>query len=236
MTSVGVFADLTDQTMRVLDFARAVEARELSGLFLNEHTHLPVDHPTSHFPAGGGVPERYARFWDPYVALSFVAATTSLEIGTGVSLVGEHDPIQLAHAVATLDTLSGGRFVLGVGWGWNREEFADHGRPPEHRAAIVEEWVLVMRELWTREIASFDGRFVTLAPSRMWPKPVQQPGPPVLLGGPARGATSTGSPGGPTAGSPWERPSIATGSAPTWRSFAGRGTTPAAASQDRASR
>jgi probable F420-dependent oxidoreductase len=185
VTSVGVFADLTDQTMPLLDFARAVEERELRSLFLNEHTHLPVDHPTSQFPPGGDVPERYARFWDPYVALSFVAATTTLEIGTGVSLIGEHDPIQLAHAVATLDELSNGRFVFGVGWGWNREEFADHGRPPERRADVVEEWVLVMQELWTREIASFDGEFVRLSPSRMWPKPRQRPGPPILLGGPA---------------------------------------------------
>lgn len=180
-----MFADLTDQTMPLLDFARAVEEREFASLFVNEHTHLPVEHPTSQFPPGGEVPERYARFWDPYVALSFVAATTSLQIGTAVSLIGEHDPIQLAHAVATLDTLSGGRFVFGVGWGWNREEFADHGRPPELRAQVVEEWVLVMRELWTHEVASFEGRFVTLAPSRMWPKPVQRAGPPILLGGPA---------------------------------------------------
>jgi probable F420-dependent oxidoreductase len=185
MTRVGIFADLTDQTMPLLEFATAVEQRGLESLFLNEHTHLPVEHPTSSFPVGGDVPERYARFWDPYIALSFVAATTSLVIGTGVSLIGEHDPIQLAHAVATLDTLSGGRFVCGVGWGWNREEFADHGRPPELRAQVVEEWVLVMRELWTHDVASFAGRFVTLSPSRMWPKPVQHPGPPILLGGPA---------------------------------------------------
>jgi probable F420-dependent oxidoreductase len=185
MTKLGIFADLTDQTMPLLDFAQAVEARGFDSLFLNEHTHLPVEHPTSRFPPGGDVPERYARFWDPYIALSFVAATTALEIGTGVSLIGEHDPIQLAHAVASLDVLSNGRFVFGVGWGWNREEFADHGRPPELRAQVVEEWVLVMRELWTHDVAAFDGRFVTLPPSRMWPKPVQQPGPPILLGGPA---------------------------------------------------
>src|SRR6187200_964785 len=133
--------------MPLLDFARAVEDRGFSGLFLNEHTHLPVDMPTSEFPAGGPVPERYARFWDPYIALSFVAATTSLEIGTGVSLIGEHDPIQLAHAVASLDALSGGRLVLGVGWGWNREEFANHGRSPKVRARVVEEWLSVMRAL-----------------------------------------------------------------------------------------
>jgi probable F420-dependent oxidoreductase len=183
--SIGVFADLTDQTMPLVEFARAAEERGFSGLFVNEHTHLPVDMPTSQFPAGGPVPERYARFWDPYIALSFVAATTSLEIGTGVSLIGEHDPIQLAHAVASLDALSGGRLVLGVGWGWNREEFANHGRSPKVRARVVEEWLSVMRALWTKDVASYDGEFVSLAPSRMWPKPVQRPRPPVLLGAPA---------------------------------------------------
>ena len=182
---VAVFADLTDQTMPILDFAAAVEERGFSGLFLNEHTHQPIDHPTSSFPPGGDVPERYARFWDPFVALSFVAAQTSLQIGTAVSLIGEHDPIQLAHAVATLDALSGGRLVLGVGWGWNREEFANHGRPPERRAHVVEEWVAVLRSLWADGVASHDGEFVHLSPSRSWPKPVQQPGPPILLGVPA---------------------------------------------------
>jgi probable F420-dependent oxidoreductase len=184
-TRIGIFADLTDQTMGLVEFAEAVETRGFSALFLNEHTHLPVDCPTSQFPPGGEIPERYARFWDPYIALAFVAASTRLTIGTGVSLIGEHDPIQLAHAIATLDALSDGRLVVGVGWGWNREEFAGHGRSPKVRAQVVEEWVLVMRELWTNEIAAFNGRFVTLAPSRSWPKPVQKPGPPILLGAPA---------------------------------------------------
>jgi probable F420-dependent oxidoreductase len=183
--SIGVFADLTDETMPLVEFARAVEERGLSGLFLNEHTHLPVDMPTSQFPPGGPVPDRYARFWDPYVALAFVAATTSLEIGTGVSLIGEHDPIQLAHAIATLDALSGGRLVLGVGWGWNREEFANHGRSPKVRARVVEEWVALMRAFWSEDVAAYDGEFVHVTPSRMWPKPAQRPGPPVLLGAPA---------------------------------------------------
>lgn len=181
---LGVFADLTDETMPLHDFAAEVEGRGFSGIFLNEHTHLPVDHSTSPFPGGGATPERYARFWDPYIALSFVAARTSLEIGTAVSLIGEHDPLALAHQVATLDTLSGGRFVFGVGWGWNREEFANHGRSPKVRARVVEEWVRVMRRLWTEEVAEYDGEFVHLTPSRAWPKPVQRPHPPILLGGP----------------------------------------------------
>jgi len=181
---IAIFADLTDVTMPILDFAGEVEARGFTGLFLNEHTHLPVDHPTSQYPPGGDTPERYARFWDPYIALSFVAAQTGLDVGTAVSLIGEHDPIALAHQIATLDTLSGGRLVLGVGWGWNREEFADHGRSPKVRARVVEEWVGLMRTIWTNDVAAYDGEFVKLAPSRAWPKPVQKPHPPVLLGGP----------------------------------------------------
>lgn len=182
MVTVAVFADLTDQTMPILDFARAAEARGFAGIFLNEHTHLPVDHPTSSFPAGGEIPARYARFWDPYIALSMVAAQTGLEVGTAVSLIGEHDPIQLAHATATLDHLSGGRLVLGVGWGWHREEYADHGRRPEERAHVLEEWVQVLRVMWREEVAAYEGRYVKLSPSRCWPKPVQPGGPPVLLG------------------------------------------------------
>jgi probable F420-dependent oxidoreductase len=189
--TIGVFADLTDETMPLVEFARAVEERGLCGLFLNEHTHLPVDMPTSQYPPGGPVPDRYARFWDPYIALAFVAATTSLVIGTGVSLIGEHDPIQLAHAIATLDALSGGRLVLGVGWGWNREEFANHGRSPKVRARVVEEWVALMRAFWSEEVAAYAGEFVNVTPSRMWPKPAQRPGPPVLLGAPAGQRTFT---------------------------------------------
>jgi probable F420-dependent oxidoreductase len=179
---VAVFADLTDQTMDLLEFARATEARGFAGIFLNEHTHLPVSHPTSHFPTGGEIPDRYARFWDPYIALSFVAARTGLEIGTAISLIGQHDPIQLGHATATLDRLSEGRLVLGVGWGWLREEFTDHGRRPEERAQVLEEWVQVLRTMWRDEVASYAGRYVTLSPSHCWPKPLQPGGPPVLLG------------------------------------------------------
>jgi len=181
---LAIFADLTDQTMPLVDFAVAVEERGFSGLFLNEHTHLPVDHSTSRFPAGGATPERYARFWDPYIALSFVAATTGLDVGTAVSLIGEHDPIALAHQIGSLDALSDGRFVFGVGWGWNREEFANHGRPPTVRAQVVEEWVRVLSELWANDVAEYQGDFMQLTPSRMWPKPVQRPRPPVLMGGP----------------------------------------------------
>jgi probable F420-dependent oxidoreductase len=171
--------------MPILELARAAADRGFSGIFLNEHTHIPVEHPRSEFPRGGPIPERYSRFWDPFTSLAFVAAQTGLEIGTAVCLVGEHDPIALAKAIATLDALSGGRFVFGVGWGWNREEFEDHGFQAKDRAQVVREKVLLMTALWTEEVASFDGKYVRLSPSRAWPKPHQRPRPPVLLGAPA---------------------------------------------------
>ena len=179
---IGVFADCTDYSMPIVDLARAVEERGFSGLYLNEHPHLPVEHPRSEFPGGGPIPRKYSHFWDPYVALSFVAAHTGLDVGTCISLVGEHDPIALAKAVATLDVLSGGRLVLGVGFGWHREEFEDHGHSARVRATVVEETVRLMRELWTNEVGSFNGEYVRVSPSYSWPKPVQRPHPPVLLG------------------------------------------------------
>ncbi len=179
---IGVFADSTDRSMPIVDLAVALEERGFSGIFLNEHPHLPVEHARSQYPPGGEIPDRYARFWDPYVALSFVAARTGLEIGTCISLVAEHDPIALAKATATLDVLSGGRLVFGVGFGWHREEFEDHGRPARVRAAVVEETVALVKSLWTEEVATFAGEHVRLSPSRSWPKPTQRPHPPVLLG------------------------------------------------------
>jgi probable F420-dependent oxidoreductase len=182
---VGVFADSTDRSMPLLELAAAVEGRGFGGLFLNEHTHVPVDHPRSTFPRGGPVPEHYARFWDPYVALSFVAATTALEVGPCISLVAEHDPIVLAKTIATLDVLSEGRLVVGVGWGWLREEVEDHGVAAADRVAVATEKVALMKALWTDEVASYEGEHVRLPPSWSWPKPRQRPHPPVLIGAPA---------------------------------------------------
>jgi probable F420-dependent oxidoreductase len=171
--------------MPIVDVARAAEARGFTSLFLNEHTHIPVDHSRSQYPGGGPTPETYARFWDPFVSLSFVAAATSMHVGTAVSLVAEHDPIALAKAVATLDVMSGGRFVLGFGWGWNREEFEDHGRAAANRrAAVALEHVAAMRALWSEEPTAFEGDYVRFGPSLMYPKPMRKPGPPVLLGAP----------------------------------------------------
>ena len=171
--------------MPIVGLAYAAEARGFSGIFLNEHTHIPVEHPRSRFPAGGDIPERYARFWDPYVALSFVAAHTNLEIGTCISLVAEHDAIALAKQIATLDVMSDARFLLGVGWGWLREEVEDHGHDAKDRVEVVRETVELMRALWTEEEAAYAGRHRRLSRSRAWPKPVRPGGPPVLIGAPA---------------------------------------------------
>lgn len=187
LPSIGIFTESTDRSMPIVDLAIAIENRGFTGLFVNEHTHIPIAHDRSRFPADpkGEIPERYARFLDPYVALAFVAARTNLEVGPMVSLVAEHDAIALAKATATLDLLSSGRLLLGVGFGWNREEFEDHGLPANVRADVVEETVLLIRRLWSDEVASFSGVYRSLSPSRSWPKPVQKPNPPVLLGAPA---------------------------------------------------
>jgi len=181
---LGLHYVATPESMGVADLAAAAEARGFGGVFLPEHTHIPVSRATP-YPGGVEMPDKYTRVWDPYVALSFVAATTSLTVGTCVSLPGEHDAIALAKTVATLDQLSHGRMILGVGYGWNREEFEDHGYDRADLRAVVREKVALMRALWTEDVASFEGDHVTLSPSWAWPKPAQQPYPPVLLGVPA---------------------------------------------------
>jgi probable F420-dependent oxidoreductase len=150
-------------------------------LFLCEHTHIPVA-PKSVSPRGF-LPEWTKHIPDPLISLAAVAATTDLEIGTAVGLPAQHDPIALAKQVATLDQLCGGRFVFGVGWGWNREEYANHtGLPPNTRVGVVRENVELMRRLWTDDVAEYDGQYATLAPSWSWPKPARPSGPPILIG------------------------------------------------------
>ena len=162
--------------------AREIEARGFDVLALGEHTHIPVASNEANFPGGdSGIPRSYARLLDPYIALSWVAATTSLKVGTSTSLPAEHDPIALAKAVATLDHLSGGRVTFGVGYGWNVEELANHGWNFTHRREIVREMVELMRELWTTDEAEYHGRHVNLERSWMWPKPAAG-NIPVLLG------------------------------------------------------
>jgi probable F420-dependent oxidoreductase len=181
LPGVGVLYRATDQ-MQFLELARAADDRGFSSLVLGEHTHIPVSSDPAMFPGeGGNIPDTYPRLLDPYVALSFVAAQTSLKIGTCTSLPAEHDPIALAKALATLDFLSDGRLTLGVGYGWNRDELTNHGYEWKHRRAIVQEHVELMRTLWTETEAEYHGEHANLERSWSWPKPAQR-SIPVLLG------------------------------------------------------
>ncbi|SEF54458.1 probable F420-dependent oxidoreductase, Rv2161c family [Nonomuraea solani] len=177
---LGVTMFATDRAMPIQDLARAAEERGFDSLYVPEHTHIPVSRRTP--PAAGQdeLPEEYKRTLDPLVGLSFAAAaTTRLRVGTGILLAAQRDPIVTAKAIATLDHLSGGRVVVGVGFGWNVEEIENHGVPYGRRREVARHNVLAMRALWRDEVASFDG----FEPSWSWPKPVN--GPPVYVGGAA---------------------------------------------------
>jgi probable F420-dependent oxidoreductase len=179
---LGVTMFTTDQTMPVADLARAAEERGFASLYVPEHTHIPVSRRTP--PASGHdvLPDEYKRTLDPLVALAYAGAVTErLTLGTGILLAAQRDPIVTAKAIATLDHLSGGRFVLGVGFGWNVEEMEDHGVRYGSRRDVAREHVLAMKELWSREVSGFEGRHVSFEPSWSWPKPVGVP--PVLIGG-----------------------------------------------------
>jgi probable F420-dependent oxidoreductase len=152
-------------------------------VFLPEHSHVPVDR-SSPYPSGGELPEDFYRFHDPIESLAAIAAvTTRIRLGTSTLVIPDHDPIMLAKRVSTLDHLSNGRVVLGVGAGWNLQELANHGVDPRDRWTIFRERVEAMKIIWTEEVASFEGKLVCVRPMKQWPKPVQQPHPPVLVGG-----------------------------------------------------
>jgi probable F420-dependent oxidoreductase len=182
---IGVTLFVTDQSIRPDVLAQEVEDRGLESIWYPEHTHFPVSRRTP-YPGGGELPEMYKRTLDPFVAIAAgVSVTTRLGFGTGVCLVAQRDPIVLAKEVATLDLLSEGRFSFGIGFGWNRDEMEDHGVDPRHRRSLGREKVLAMKALWTEDEASFEGDHVHLPPSWQWPKPVQRPHPPILIGGAA---------------------------------------------------
>jgi probable F420-dependent oxidoreductase len=167
----------------VREVGRLLEAHGFESLFLPEHTHIPVSRETP-YPGGGELPPEYSHTLDPFVALGAVAAVTErLKLGTGVCLVIERDPIVTAKEVSTLDHLSGGRFLFGVGAGWNIEEMRNHGTDPSTRLRRMRESVEAMKAIWTQEEAEYHGKLIDFDPIWIWPKPVQKPHPPVLVGG-----------------------------------------------------
>ncbi|MFF8290987.1 TIGR03619 family F420-dependent LLM class oxidoreductase [Streptomyces sp. NPDC016309] len=175
---------LTDRTITPVRLAPELEQRGFAGLYLPEHTHIPVER-SSPYPAGGELPPEYGRTLDPFVALGQAAAVTErLALGTGITLVAQHDPIDLAKQVATLDHLSGGRFTLGVGYGWNREEAEDHGVTWATRRDRTRDRMALMRALWAAEPTAYDGETASVRASHAFPKPAGG-APRVLIGGAA---------------------------------------------------
>ncbi len=180
---LGVLTFVTDEGIDPVELGRALEQRGFESLFLAEHSHIPAGDVTP-YPAGGPIPPKYYRTLDPFVALTAAAVVTErLVLGTGIALVPQRDPIHTAKEVASLDLLSQGRFRFGIGVGWLREEIANHGVDPAVRGRVTDERVDAMIEIWTHETAGFHGEFVNFDPIYSWPKPVQQPYPPLYFGG-----------------------------------------------------
>jgi len=179
----GVATFITDYGIRPDALGRALEERGFDSLFIAEHSHIPVSR-ESPWPEGGELPRRYYRTLDPFVALTAVAAvTTRLVLGTGIALLPQRDVIHTAKQVASLDLVSDGRFAFGVGVGWNREEMRNHGTDPTTRGALIDEQLAALKQIWTTEQAEYHGEHVDFDPIYLWPKPVQQPHPPIYLGG-----------------------------------------------------
>ncbi|MGP3990624.1 TIGR03619 family F420-dependent LLM class oxidoreductase [Streptomyces sp. 3N207] len=176
---------LTDETIRPARLARELEQRGFGGLYLPEHTHIPVSRQTP-APMGDPLPRPYGRTLDPLIALAAAATVTErLALGTSITLVAQHDPIVLAKQIATLDRMCGGRFTLGVGFGWNVEEAADHGVAWHRRRDLVRDRIALMRALWAAEPTPYEGEFGSVRASLAHPKPVRPGGPRLLVGGAA---------------------------------------------------
>jgi len=179
----GAAIFFTDYSMGPVELARALEERGFGSLWAPEHSHIPLSR-QSPFPAGGDVPKKYYDVMDPFVTLAAAASvTTTLQVGTGICLVVQRDPIQTAKSVATLDQISNGRFLFGIGAGWNAEEMADHGTDFKSRFKVMQERVAAMKAIWTKSKPEYAGEFVNFPPMMTWPKPVQKPHPPVIVGG-----------------------------------------------------
>jgi probable F420-dependent oxidoreductase len=172
-----------DYAMGPGELARTLEAHGFESIWAPEHSHIPISRATP-FPQGGELPKKYYEAMDPFVTLTAAAvATETLKVGTGVCLVTQRDPIQTAKLVASIDQVSRGRFLFGVGGGWNAEEMTDHGTQFRTRFKLMRERIAAMKEIWTKSEAEYHGEFVDFPPMMSWPKPVQRPHPPVIVGG-----------------------------------------------------
>jgi len=179
---LGVAIFPTDYTIRPDDFGRACEERGFESIWFPEHTHIPTSRKTP-YPAGGELPKEYSHTHDPFVALMAAAAVTkTIKLATGICLVIERDPIVTAKEVASLDLLSNGRFLFGIGGGWNVEEMENHGMPFGTRWKLLRERIEAMKEIWTKDEAEYHGELVSFDPIWSWPKPQQKPHPPIILG------------------------------------------------------
>lgn len=180
---IGINTFVTDEGISGPKLGVALEERGFESLLLAEHSHIPASRDTP-YPGGGDLPRIYYRAEDPYVTLAAVAAVTqTLIVGTGVTLLIQRDIIHTAKQAATLDRISNGRLLFGVGAGWNREEMANHGTDPRTRGALLDEQIAALREIWTKDLAEYHGRFIDFDPIYAWPKPVQRPHPPIFVGG-----------------------------------------------------
>ncbi len=179
----GASMFFTDYSMAPAELARALEERGFDTIWAPEHSHIPLSRKTP-FPLGTELPKRYYDVMDPFVTLTAAAmATTTLQVATGVCLIAQRDPIQTAKLVASLDQVSGGRFLFGVGNGWNQDEMENHGTDFASRHKRARENIEAMKAIWTQDAAEYHGEFVDFGPMAARPKPVQTPHPPILVGG-----------------------------------------------------
>jgi probable F420-dependent oxidoreductase len=180
---IGGVMFFTTESMQPAELGRAMEERGFESVWVPEHTHVPLGGTTA-FPTGSSLPRPYFDIYDPFLALTSVATATSrLKIGTGITLVVQRDPIVTAKMVSTIDQISHGRFLFGVGNGWNKEEIENHGTEFATRHKLGRERIEAMMAIWTQTEPSYDGEFVKFGPINQWPKPVQKPFPPVIVGG-----------------------------------------------------
>jgi probable F420-dependent oxidoreductase len=180
---IGISTFVNDDSIDTISLARAIEERGFDSLVIAEHTHIPASRETP-YPLGGELPDIHYKSLDPFVTLAAAAAVTSkIELFTGIALLIQRDPITTAKETASIDLISGGRFVFGVGAGWNIEELRDHGTDPKTRGALLDERIEAIKALWTAEPAEYHGKYVDFGPSYSRPKPVRKPHPPIFIGG-----------------------------------------------------